>query len=199
MNHEDKWIEDIAKGSEAALQNLYEKYASKVFSTIISYTKNKEDAEEILQDVFVSIHNTAGKFRFGSSVSTWVYRIAVNKSLDFLRKKNSSKRSGLFTSLYKRDSGEVAIESKDFIHPGVTLENAENAKILFRVIEDLPENQKTAFILTQIEGLPQNEVAQIMELSRKAVESLVQRAKANLRKSLEIHYSERGISTKKTS
>ena len=186
-------------GSEEALKQLYDLYSVKVFNTIISYTKNEEDAEELLQDVFVTIYNSAHKFRSESSVSTWVYRIAVNKSLDFLRKKNSSKRFGIFTSLYKKDSGDIIHESVDFVHPGIKLENKEDGQLLFRSIGSLPEKQKTAFILTQIEGLPQQEAADIMKLTRKAVESLLQRAKANLRSDMEKYYPERGKSSKKTS
>lgn len=192
MEDEVLWIDEIAKGNENALKKIYERYSVKVFNTVISYTKNQEDAEELHQDIFVTIYNTAGSFRKNASVSTWIYRIAVNKSLDFLRKKNSLKRSGIFTSLYKKDSGELAIESADFVHPGIKMEQAENAQLLFRVIETLPENQKTAFILTQIEDLPQKEAAEIMNTSRKAVESLLQRAKGNLKKELEKVYPERG-------
>lgn len=184
MLDERSCLQAISNGSEAELERLYHHYADKVYNTVISYTKNEEDAEELLQDVFVTIYNTASKFQFNSSVSTWIYRIAVNKSLDFLRKKNSAKRSGIFTSLYKKGSAEIRYESADFVHPGVKLENKEDAQLLFRAIDALSENQKTAFILTQIEGLPQTEVADIMNQSRKSVESLVQRAKANLRKEL---------------
>jgi RNA polymerase sigma factor (sigma-70 family) len=185
-------LQAIAQGSEAALEQLYGQYADRVYNTLISYTKNAEDAEELLQDVFVTIFNTASSFQFNSSVGTWIYRITVNKALDFLRKKNSQKRSGIFTSLYVKDSAEIKFESVDFEHPGVKLENKEDAKLLFRIIDTLTENQKTAFILTQIEGLPQKEVAEIMNQSRKAVESLLQRAKSNLKHELEKYFPERG-------
>lgn len=72
----------------------------------------------------------------------------------------------------------------DFQHPGVLLENKEKAQYLFSVIETLAEAQKTAFILSFVEGLPRQEVADIMETSLKSVESLLQRAKANLKKKL---------------
>ncbi|WP_420318546.1 RNA polymerase sigma factor [Ekhidna sp.] len=192
MIDETGCIKAIGQSSEDALEQLYNHYCDRVFNTIISYTKNEEDAEELLQDVFVTIYNTASSFQFNSSVSTWIYRIAVNKSLDFLRKKNSQKRSGIFTSLYVKDSSEIKYESPDFVHPGVKLENKEDAQQLFKAIDLLSENQKTAFILTQIEGLPQKEVAEIMKQSRKSVESLVQRAKVSLRKELEKLYPERG-------
>jgi len=184
------WINELATGGVNALEKIYAHYSAKVFNTVLSYVKNQEDAEEVHQDIFVTIYNTASSFRKESKVSTWIYRIAVNKSLDFLRKKNSAKRSGIFTSLYKKDSGDLAYESTDFIHPGIKMEQTENAKILFRIIDTLPENQKTAFILTQIEDLSQKEAAAIMNTSRKGVESLLQRAKNNLKNALEKLYPE---------
>lgn len=199
MIDENGCLQAIAQGSEEALEQLYQHYCDRVFNTLISYTKNVEDAEELLQDVFVTIYNTASGFEFNSSVSTWIYRIAVNKSLDFLRKKNSQKRPGIFTSLYMKNSAEVKYESADFVHPGIKLENKEDAKLLFRAIDTLSENQKTAFILTQIEGLSQKEVGEIMNQSRKAVESLVQRAKSNLKRALEKYFPERGKTKNNTS
>lgn len=199
MIDEKSCLQAIAQGSEASLEQLYNHYADRVYNTLISYTKNEEDAEELLQDVFVTVFNTASGFQFNSSVSTWIYRIAVNKSLDFLRKKNTHKRKSIFTSLYVKDSMEIQFEPPDFVHPGTKMENKEDAKFLFRAIDALSENQKTAFILTQIEGLPQQEVADIMNQSRKAVESLVQRAKASLKLELEKYFPERGKSNKSTS
>lgn len=192
MLDEEKCLKAIGQGREEALRQLYEHYSDRVFNTLISYTRNSEDAEELLQDVFITIYNTAVNFQFNSSVSTWIYRIAVNRALDFIRKKNTQKRFGIFTSLYKKDSSEVIHESSDFVHPGVTLERSEDAKLLFRAIETLPEHQKTAYILTQVEGLPQKEAAEIMAQSRKAVESLVSRAKSNLEKELIKYFPERG-------
>ncbi len=199
MTDEKKWLQQITEGDQNALNLLFNHYSSKVYNTTISYTKNAEDAEELVQDIFVTIFETAHKFRFDSSVSTWIYRITINKSLDFLRKKNSKKRLGIFTSIYKKDSSEIIIEPVDFVHPGVKMENIEDAKLLFRVIDQLSENQKTAFILAQIEELSQKETAEIMDITRKSVESLVQRAKANLRIALENYYPGRGNSSKNTS
>ncbi|WKV12429.1 RNA polymerase sigma factor [Marivirga harenae] len=192
MINEKNCLEAIAKGSEEALEQLYNEYADRVYNTLISYTKNSEDAEELLQDVFVTLYNSVANFEHNSAVSTWIYRIAVNKALDFIRKRNSKKRFGIFTSLYSKESGEMKYDSIEFVHPGIQMENKEDAAFLFKAIESLPENQKTAFILTQIEGLPQKKVGEIMEQSRKSVESLVQRAKANLKVELKKFFPERG-------
>lgn len=192
MDEEAIWIDEIIRGNENALKHLYDRYAVKVFNTVISYTRNQEDAEELHQDIFVTVYHTAHTFRKDASVGTWIYRIAVNKSLDFLRKKKSLKRGGIFTSLYKKDSGDLAIDAADFIHPGIKMEQAENAKLLFQVIDTLPDKQKTAFILTQIEELSHHESAEILNTSQKAVESLLHRAKNKMRKELEKRYPERG-------
>jgi RNA polymerase sigma-70 factor (ECF subfamily) len=83
-----------------------------------------------------------------------------------------------------KETGELP-EKADFVHPGVLAEQRERAAYLFKAIAQLPENQKTAFVLSHVEDLSQKEVAAVMEISVKAVESLLQRAKGNLRKYLE--------------
>lgn len=165
----------------------------RVFNTAISFLQNKQDAEDITQEVFIEVYHSLEKFKQQSSISTWIYRITVNKSLDFLRKKNSKKRFGFITSLFNKESGEINIDAGHFDHPGVLLEKKENARILFGAIELLSENQKTAFILFHVEELSQKEIAEVMGISAKAVESLIQRAKATLREKLEYAYKKRGI------
>jgi RNA polymerase sigma-70 factor (ECF subfamily) len=153
-----------------------------VYNTSLSYVRNEHDAEEITQDVFTKIYRGAGKFKGDSAVGTWIYRITVNTSLNYLKSKKK------FSIL---NFGESQKDKSDFDHPGVILENKENARILFQVIGTLPESQKTAFILSFVEELPRQEVADIMETSLKAVESLLQRAKKNLRVKLEKVYPNR--------
>lgn len=165
----------------------------RVFNTAISFLQNKEDAEDITQEVFIEVYHSLQKFKQQSSVSTWIYRITVNKSLDFLRRKTRQKRFGFMTELFYKDSGEVSLDKAHFDHPGILMEKKENARILFSAIELLSENQKTAFILFHIEELSQKEIAEVMQISPKAVESLIQRAKATLREKLQNLYKNRGI------
>jgi RNA polymerase sigma factor (sigma-70 family) len=173
------------QGHPLLFPELYEQYKSKVFNTVISYLQNAEDAEEVTQDVFVEIHHSLDKFEGRSSPGTWIYRISVNRSLDFIRARKRKKRAAFITSLFNRDTGELQYEQADFVHPGITLENKERSVFLFKAIHSLPENQQTAFILARIEGLGNIEIAGIMELKVGAVESLLSRAKDNLRKKLE--------------
>lgn len=175
-------IQAIAKGNRMAFRKLYESFDEKVFNTALSYTQSKQDAEEVVQDVFTNIFRKAATFKGQSSVSTWIYRITVNTSLNHIKKRKRF-------SFIRFDKKEI--ERPDFEHPGILLEHKENAKALFKVIETLPDNQKTAFILSYIEDLPRQEVADVMKLSLKAVESLLQRAKKNLRTKLEKQYPNR--------
>ncbi|MEO8759512.1 MAG: RNA polymerase sigma factor [Bacteroidia bacterium] len=177
--------------NELTLKQLVESYKGLVFNTAISFLQHREEAEDITQEVFIEVYQSLAKFKEQSSISTWIYRITVNKCLDHLRGKKRQKRFGFITNLFHHETGEVLHEISHFDHPGIELEKKEKANILFKAIEKLPENQKTAFILWHIEELPQKEIATIMQNSVKAIESLLLRAKTNLRKELEKIYPER--------
>lgn len=153
----------------------------------LSYLQNIEDAEEVTQDVFVSLYQNYTQFEEKSALKTWIYRITVNKCLDFIKAKKRKKRFAVITSIFNKDQS-VKHEKADFHHPGVVMENKENAAILFKAIEQLPENQRTVFLLSQTEGLGNKEIAVIIDKSVGAVESLLQRAKENLRKQLHVYY-----------
>ena len=154
-----------------------------VFNLTLHYVQNVEDAEEITQDTFVKIHDKMGTFRQMSNLKTWIYRIAINQSLDFIKSKKSQKSTFLssFTSI--NDAG-FHYQPANFNHPGIELEQKESAHRIFRVLNQLSENHKTVLILTKIECHSPAETAEIMNLSIKAVESLVHRAKNNLEKLL---------------
>lgn len=160
-----------------------------VFNTALSYVQNTEDAEEITQDVFVEVHQSIASFRGESSLKTWIYRITIHKSLDVLKYKQRKKRFAIITSLFQSPSEHAAEKHPpDFVHPGVLLEDKEKATYLFNAINKLPENQKTAFILSKIEGLGNIEISTVMQNSVGAVESLLSRAKQNLKTYLSNYY-----------
>ncbi|AUD02347.1 RNA polymerase sigma factor [Spirosoma pollinicola] len=177
-------IEAVRQGNELAFRQVYEQTKTRVFNLALSYVHNREDAEEITQDVYVELFRSVGAFKGEASGTTWLYRIAVNKSLDFLKHQKRQKRFAFLTSLFDAQTGETLHHPTDFTHPGITLENKEQAAMLFKAIDKLSEKQKTAYILTKIEGLDNIETAQIMTVSVGAVESLLQRAIDNLRKQL---------------
>ena len=159
-----------------------------VFNVALQYVQNKEDAEEITQDVFVKVYQSFDKFQQKSTLKTWLYRITINESLDFIKKKNSKKRFFVFGKKSQNEFEIVNIST--FEHPGVLMEQQEDAKILFETINTLPENQRTAFILSKIDGLSNPEISEIMEMSISAIESLIFRGKNTLKEKLEEKFKE---------
>lgn len=167
-----------------------ENHQGLVYNTSLGIVQNTADAEDIAQEVFIQAFHSINDFKGDCKISTWLYRIALTKSLDHLRAKKRKKRFGLMQSLFGSESNEPLVEQASFVHPGVQLENKERAAILFKAIEKLPENQKTAFILHKTEGLSYQEVAEVMNVTVSSVESLLHRAKSNLQKYLQTYYKE---------
>ncbi|MGB5819908.1 MAG: RNA polymerase sigma factor [Saonia sp.] len=186
---EKKFIEALREGTNEAYGRLLDEYQQKVFSTCISFVPNKEDAEDIAQDVFVEVFNSISKFKGNSKLSTWIYRISINKSLEFIRKKNTRKRFGFRQSLLGND---IPIDRSsyftEFNHPGIQLENKEKSEILFAAINRLPEAQRIVYTLNKIDDLSHQEVSEITKKSISSVESLMFRAKKNLQKLLHDYY-----------
>jgi RNA polymerase sigma-70 factor (ECF subfamily) len=156
------------------------------------YLQNSEDAEEVTQDVFVSVYQSIDQFNHTSTLKTWIYKITINKCLDFLKAKKTKKRWAFVSSIFNNGGG-LKHDTSDFVHPGIILENKERSIYLFKAIEELPENQRIAFTLNKIECLSYQEVSEITGMSVSAVESLLFRAKQNLKKILMDYYEENEI------
>lgn len=172
---DEAFISGIVKGDRQVFNAFYQAYRSKIYSTAFHYLQHAHDAEELAQDVFVEVFRSAVKYNFKASLSTWVYRITVNKCLDKLRYQKAKKRIAFFTSLFNQGEHHIPDHGND------NGRDDEHTAMLYKAIDRLPEKQKTALILTQIESLSIKETAAIMNTSNKAVESLTQRAKANLK------------------
>lgn len=170
-------------------EDIYRAYKNLIYNLALKYLQNIEDAEEVTQDVFVKIFHSIDQFKADSELKTWIYRITINKSLDFIKSKNAQKRKGFLTSIFQFKTAEEIPINNHFDHPGVSLESREEVETIMHCINLLPDNQKTALILHKLEEKSQSEIAEIMNTSAKAIESLVQRGKKNLQKLL----LERGI------
>ena len=185
--NERELITLLKQRDRGAYKEIVEAWQDMVFNTAVGILQNEEDAEDTAQEVFIQVFESIDTFKEESKLSTWIYRITVSKSLDLIRKKKAKKRISFLKSLFK-DDGQGIIEPPDFLHPGIKLENKENAKALFKAMEKLPPNQKTAFVLNKMEGLSYQEVGEIMELSPSAVDSLLQRGRQNLKKELKTEF-----------
>ena len=168
-------------------EDIYKTYKDLVYNLSLQYIQNIEEAEEITQDVFLTVYKSLYSFKKKSSVKTWLYRITVNKSLDYIKAKQRDKRRAITNTLSSEACGN-RIEIANFNHPGVALEQKEAIAAIFATLNKLPDQQKTAVILLKIEGLSQVEASEVMKISPKAIDSLFQRAKKNLKNLL--HKSE---------
>lgn len=180
---ENELVSRLRGGDELAFRELVTSYQDRVFNTALGLLQHTGDAEDIAQEVFIQVYRSIQQFKGEALLSTWIYRITVTKSLDFIRSRKRKKRLGFVRSLFGEDNRPVH-EPGDFNHPGVISERQEEAALLFRLVDTLPENQRTAFLLNKIEELSYREIGAIMNLSEGAVDSLLQRAKQNLRKKI---------------
>ena len=180
--HDIELIQGVLNGNQQDFELLIKKYQTNVFRTVIGLLHNKEDAEEITQDIFIKVYQSLSSFSGKAAFSTWLYRIAVNTSLNFLKKR---KRAGFWIGL----SDLLQIPSKDKQAEAVLTEKSQKS-IIQKAIDSLPEKQRLAFVLAKYEELPQRQVAEILEVSEGAVEQLILRAKNNLKKKLEIELEE---------
>jgi len=182
-------IQQLRAGDEGAFKSLVANYQDLVYNTALGIVQNSEDAEDVAQEVFIQVYRSIDQFKGDARLSTWIYRITTTKALDHIRSRKRKKRFAFITSLFGPND-ELVHEPVDFQHPGVALDRKEQAALLFRMIEQLPENQKVAFTLHKTEELSYQEIADVMQLSVSAVESLLFRARQNLRKLLEKYYQQ---------
>jgi RNA polymerase sigma-70 factor (ECF subfamily) len=187
MNDEEL-IQKIIDKDHLAFKSLVEQYQHLVINTRYNLIGNRQDAEDVAQEVFFQVYKSAQKFRQEAKLSTWLYRIAVNRSLNFIRDNKRFRWLETLSSLLEGERQQVAdVPASDSDRPDVALVKKERNVLVQRAIDSLPRKQRTAFVLHTYEELPYQEIAEILQRSLSSVESLIHRAKLNLQKKL-LHY-----------
>ncbi len=179
-------IQALRNGSEEAFRALVESYQDRVYNTCAGFASSPEEAEDWAQEVFVEVYQSIGKFRGQSTLSTWIYRIAVTKSLEAIRAKKRKKRFAVILPFLDEETNAGG----GSYHPLAQLEQRELAEALHAALTHLNESQRVAFTLHTVEGLSVKEVSAIMNTSGSSVESLIHRARVNLKKELTRYYGE---------
>jgi RNA polymerase sigma-70 factor (ECF subfamily) len=162
----------MVEGDREALKEVYDRYSPKVFTMAIHHLKDRFAAEDITQEIFITVYDKAFQFKGNSKLSTWIYRIAFNKCMDVLKKgRLDSQRQGSVNldMLYQ----ENISESEKY-----------NLEEILMAIDQLNEAQKNAFILVYLDRIPQKEVAEILGMTLKGLESLIYRSRMKLQKIL---------------
>ncbi|MFT3932208.1 MAG: RNA polymerase sigma factor [Chitinophagaceae bacterium] len=181
--NERELIQELKNGSEPAFAKLVENCHKRVYNIVLNILQDAADAEDAAQETFIEVHSSISSFKETASLHTWIFRIAVNKAIDKLRKRKRQRRLHQWLPWWMPD--EKKSHAADFYHPGIALDKKEKAAVLFKAVESLPEKQRLAFTLCSIQGFSQAEAAEMMGQTIKSVESLIGRAKENLQKLLQ--------------
>ena len=180
-------IVQLQQGDESAFKKLVDEWQDMVYNTALGIVQNADDADDITQEVFIQVYQSVSSFKGESKFSTWLYRITLSKALDHEKKKKRKKRFAFVQSIFGNEE-EKNVHPVEFNHPGVQLEKKERAGELFKALKQIPGNQRIAFTLHKLEGQSYREIAEIMNITLYAVESLMGRAKTNLKKELNKYY-----------
>ena len=181
-------IERLKSGDPHEFSLLIDLHAEKVYNLLRGLLRNETEAEDLTQEVFTTVFLTISQFKGDAKLSTWIYRISVNKFKEHVRNRSRKKRFGFLFSLESVNASESLISNSQ--SPEGVLENKQRSEIVSAAINQLPEKQYLAFTMHKIEGVSQQEIGSILNLSITAVESLIFRARKSLQQKLQGYYEE---------
>ena len=182
-------INEFKAGNQQSFEELVSRYSAKAFGLATRMTKNQEDAEEVLQDVFVTVYRKIDGFEGKSSFSSWLYRVTVNASLMKLRKKRRDQSTPIDDVLPQVQTVMAERDGHNYEIDHATFRNELRA-VLQQAIEKLPDEYRPVFVLRDIDGLTNKEVSKVLNLTIPAVKSRLHRSRIMLRKRLLSFYRE---------
>ena len=178
----------VRDGDAAAFESLVEKYQARMVGILGHMTSNRDQAEDLAQEVFMRVYRARERYVPGAKFSTWLFTIAHNVASNAMRKRSRRKEVNLTNS----PSGNIPVQpldrmakEKSGLMPTRQVDRKEIAVIVQQAIDNLNERQKMALLLSKFEGMSYIEIAQTMDLTTQAVKSLLSRARNNLRETLE--------------
>jgi RNA polymerase sigma-70 factor, ECF subfamily len=182
-------IEEFKAGNQKSFEELIQRYSTKAFSLASRLTRNQEDAEEVLQDVFVTVYRKIGSFQGKSTFSSWLYRVTVNAAFMKLRKKKQDQSVPMEDVLPQLQNTPL-IRASENLEGDRATQRSEVVQALELAIGKLPEEYRPVFILRDVDGLTSREVGKILNLSVPAVKSRLHRSRLMIRKRLTQFYKE---------
>ncbi len=189
-------VEALRSGDRAEFARFVEAYSAPIYRLALRILSDPQDAEDVLQETFIKAFRSLAEFEGRSSLSTWLYRIAVNEALMLARKRHPA----TFSIDEGSDPGDEESEPLQLVDfcclPEHELLSAEGRRFLDQAIQGLPETLRVVFILRDIQGLSIKETADALELTETAVKTRLLRARLNLREQLSSYYGERLVETK---
>ncbi len=180
-------VKEFKAGSTLAFEELVSRYQAKAYNLAMRFVRSQQDAEEVLQDVFTTLYRKADSFQGKSAFSSWLYRIVVNCAYMKIRKRKQEQAVAVedLTALPHTPSVTEYRERSD-----LAAMNGELRESLERAISELPSQYRSVFILRDVDGLSNQEVGEILNLSLPAVKSRLHRSRIMLREVLKETYEE---------
>jgi RNA polymerase sigma-70 factor, ECF subfamily len=186
--NDKKKLSNINNNQEITFEEVYSDCSTKILNLAYRFTSDGEQARDLTQEIFIKVFQNLKNFKGESSAFTWVYRIAVNHILNYLKKEKRRK----FIQLIDKNVKEAITEeagSRTLItnnpSPSQILEDEERSRIVKSIIDELPPKYRVPFILYKYEGMSYKEIAESLEISLSSVETRIYRARKQLIAKLE--------------
>ncbi len=188
--HQPELSRRLREQDESAYIELLNLYSSKVFRLAMSLVKHKEDAEDVTQEVFLTVCSRISDLKENKALSSWIYRITVNTSLMKIRKSGRSEQISFEEDLPRFDQDGMHIKPvKDWSeNPEEKTSSKQIMDYIKENLKELPESYKVVFLLRDMEGLSNNEVAEVLDISLTAVKSRLHRARLFMRERLSKYF-----------
>ncbi len=180
---ESEFIAALQTGDPLAYEQLIEQYADMVYRVAYRILQNEHDAEDALQETFLTVYRRIANFRGDAKFSSWLYRVATNVTLDIIRAKQRKQGEQTSIEVLDEDEGSLLIDDVTPLPEEILLQK-EAATELQRGLATLSPKLRTAFVLFELEGLSMKETAQTLEISESAAKLRVHRARLELQKRL---------------
>jgi RNA polymerase sigma-70 factor (ECF subfamily) len=172
-------VEQARRGRQDAFEALVRMYNQKVFALAYGFVRDRAAADDLTQEILLKVYQALPSFRVESEFGTWLYRIAVNHVKDFLRKSSRRKTVSL------EDVGDGPLAVADEADARILeREDEDRRAAVYRVLETLPPKYRLILTLRDVEGLPYEEVARILDVAPGTVDSRLHRARKMLRKKM---------------
>ncbi len=190
MKDEAKWVAAVRRGDERAVRKLVDTYSPRLYNVALRILRNPQDAEDALQETFITALDKLEQFDGRASFFTWIYRIAVNASLMALRKKRSRRKKEeslevpSFEEIRRRELADWGAD------PARIFLTAEMREQMEKAIDKLPAKYRVVFVLRDLEGLSITETGKMLGISAANVKIRLMRARLFLREALAKYFHE---------
>lgn len=183
-NADHELVQATLNGDATAYRGLVERYQGRIYAVVYGMVRNPEDAKELSQDAFVKAYRNLSRFRLESSFYTWLCRIAMNVSIDHLRKQKHRRTEEYDEGVASRDNAGVISLAHHRDDPRRNLEQKRLRERIAEEVAKLPDDQRQAIILREIDGLAYKDIADIMGIPEGTVMSRLYYARKKLQSAL---------------